>query len=139
MIDYIPVGLIIVLTVEYRSIQYYNYLFHSIIGLSITPGHDGVMYLHKKPQVNDMFRLLKGKSARWSEIGAAVRVTQNKRESIMRNIALDDNDRLEYMLNTWLETSREQSNVTWDEFIRILKDELGYHDVVKTTRDFLLT
>ncbi len=83
-----------------------------------------------------MCGLLREKSSRWYEIGAAFGVSLNDRESI-KNTAGYDNDRLQHMLNTWLETS-EQSNVTWDEFIRILKDILGYNDIVKNTKDFLL-
>ena len=86
----------------------------------------------------EMLGLLRDKSAKWYEIGGAFGVSLDKRESIRNTTALFDNDRLEHMLNTWLETSREQSNVSWDEFIRILKDILGYHDVVKNTMEFLL-
>ncbi len=85
-----------------------------------------------------MLRLLREKSSEWSEIGAAFEVSLNERRSTRNDKSLNDNDRLEYMLYTWLETSREQSNVTWEEFIRILKDDLEYHDVVKNTKDFLL-
>ncbi len=84
-----------------------------------------------------MLRLLRDKSSKWYEIGAAFGVSLNDRESI-KNTAGYDNGRLEHMLNTWLESSHEQSTVTWEEFIRILKDILGYHDVVKNTKDFLL-
>ena len=81
-----------------------------------------------------MLGLLREKSARWYEIGAAFGVSLNKRESI-KNTAGYDDSRLEQVLNAWLETSREQSNVTWDEFIRILQ-ELQYHDVLTNTKKF---
>ncbi len=85
-----------------------------------------------------MLRLLREKSSEWFEIGAAFEVSLNERRSTKMDMTLTNNDRLEYMLYTWLESSVEQSNVTWEEFIRILKDDLEYHDVVKTTKDFLL-
>ncbi len=91
--------------------------FH--VGLSCLDGHSG------KPQLKEMLGLLREKSARWYEIGAAFGVSLNKRESIKNTAGYDS--RLELVLNAWLETSCEQSNVTWDEFIRILQ-ELQYHE-----------
>ena len=81
--------------------------FH--IGLS---SQDGVGYL-RKPQLNEMLSLLRRKSSEWHVIGAALGLSLNKRESIKNSKALYDHDRLQYVLNTWLETSREQSNDTW--------------------------
>ena len=106
--------------------------------MSITTSQDSVAeYTRKRPQLNEMLGLLREKSSKWYEIGAAFGVSMDERESI-KNTAGYDNGRLEHMLYTWLETSREQSNVTWEEFIRILKDILGYNDIVKNTKDFLL-
>ncbi len=107
--------------------------FH--IGLSIISSQYGVGY-RWKPQLKEMLGLLRKKYSRWYEIGAAFGVVLNKRESTRRNTALNDEECLQSMLNTWLQTS-EQSNVTWDEFIRILKDVLEYHDIVNKTEVFL--
>ena len=90
---------------------------------------------HKKPKLDEINRLLKDKSAKWYEIGAAFNVSLNDRES-MKNEAGYDNRRLECVLNTWLQGT-VQSQVSWNEFIRILKEELNYNDIVKKTEEFL--
>ena len=92
----------------------------------------------KKPQLNEIYRLLEEKSAEWYKIGAAFDVSRNDRESIQTNVFLypDDNRRLECVLDNWLQGT-VQFNVTWNEFIRVLK-ELNYKDTVEKTEQFLL-
>ncbi len=97
----------------------------------------GELQSSKRPELNNVYTLLKGKCADWDTIGRALGVSLDKRKSLEKNGSYDNSRRLEEVLYIWLETS-EQSNVTWEEFIRILKDELGYNDIVKKTEQFLL-
>ena len=93
---------------------------------------------HKaKPQLNEIYELLKEKSAEWHGIGGAFGLSYDYRQSIQTNVFLypDDNRRLECVLDKWLQES-DQSKVTWNKFIRVLK-ELKYEDIVKKTEDFL--
>ncbi len=147
---YIIIDLIIIVEHVHCSLNYYcNVIIITInniiilipfhIGLSITTSQDSVAgYTRKRPRLKEMLRLLREKSSEWSEIGAAFEVSLNERRSTRNDKSLNDNDRLEYMLYTWLETSSEQSNVTWEEFIRILKEDLEYHDVVEKIEELLL-
>ena len=104
--------------------------------MSIAAGHVGGD--HKaKPQLKEINGLLKEKSAEWHGIGGDFGVSFSDRQSIQTNVFLypDDKRRLECVLDKWLQES-DQSKVTWNEFIRVLK-ELKYEDIVKKTEDFL--
>ena len=103
--------------------------------MSIAAGHVGGDC--KKPQLEEIYRLLEEKSAKWYQIGAAFNVSLNDRQSMQTNVFLypDDKRRLECVLDKWLQGT-VQSNVSWNEFIRILK-ELKYKDTVEKTEKFL--
>ena len=91
---------------------------------------------HREPKLDEIFGLLKEKSFNWNEIGIYLGVSHGNRRSI-ENEANRDRDRLERVLDKWLQES-DQSKVTWAEFIRVLKDKLEYNDIVKKTKELLL-
>ena len=85
-----------------------------------------------KPQLSEVARLLKEKSSSWSDIGEALGVPFDFRESLRNDLHYtSDFSRLEKVLNEWLTTS-EQRKVTWEEFLRALKS-LNYNDIVDKT------
>ena len=100
----------------------------------MTASHSGGY--HRKPELNEIFGLLKEKSSNWYEIGESLGVSRNDRESI-KNAQPYDKGRLENVLEKWLQES-DQSKVTWDDFIQVLKDKLKYNDIVEKTKELLL-
>ena len=87
-----------------------------------------------KPRLGQLYKLLKNKSSRWSEIGGQLGVPLNTRESLRMNGSYTDNNRLEMVLSEWLTT--DQSLVTWEEFIRVLT-ELEFMDIIEETKILL--
>ena len=83
-----------------------------------------------------MFKQLKGKASHWSGIGRELDISLDVRESIKNECYPSDRERLEKVLSEWLSTT-DQSLVTWEEFIRVLTDELNYRDIVDKTNTFL--
>ena len=89
--------------------------------------------LHQKPQVREMFRLLREKSADWSEIGLQFGISLNFRKSLKRDSSVSDSDRLEEVLNKWVTSTTDQHRVTWQEFIEVMRS-LKYADVIAETK-----
>ncbi len=77
------------------------------------------------------------KSPNWFDIGRGFGLPLHVRESIRNDLRYtSDLHRLEKVLDEWLSTN-DQSLVTWEEFIRVLTDELRYMDVIHQTNTFL--
>ena len=91
--------------------------------------------LCQKPLVRQMFRLLREKSADWSEIGLEFGISLNFRKSAKREQSTSDSDRLEAVLNEWV-TTTDQRKVTWREFIEVMHC-LKYADIIAKTKEFL--
>ena len=82
-----------------------------------------------------MFRLLKKKSCDWQEIGRALKVEYNFRQSLLKQgVMTSDEDKLEAVLNNWIET--HCSEVSWDNLTQVLT-ELEFIDIVRDVRSFL--
>ncbi len=91
----------------------------------------------RRPNLNEMYKLLKGKSSHWSDIGRELGISFDTRESLRNDCRYpSDCERLEKVLSEWLSTT-DQSLVTWEEFIRVLTDGLNYMDIVHQTNAFL--
>ncbi len=96
-----------------------------------------VVSKYRKPKLNEVYKLLKGKSSHWSDIGMELDLSLDVRESLSNNLRYtSDHGRLEKVLSEWLSTT-DQSLVTWEEFIRVLTDGLNYMDIVCQTNTFL--
>ena len=82
-----------------------------------------------------MFRLLREKSADWFEIGFEFDVSLDFRNSLKRDSSYSDRTRLEVVLNEW-STTTDQCQVTWQEFIEVMRN-LKYADIIAKTKEFL--
>ena len=89
-----------------------------------------------RPQLKQMFRLLREKSANWNEIGLEFNVGLNFRKTLKHDPSVSDHARLEAVLNEWLTTTVDQRQVTWQEFIEVMHC-LKYADVIAETKKFL--
>ena len=89
------------------------------------------------PKLNEVYKLLKGKSSHWSNIGRELGISFDARDSLRNDLHYtSDHGRLKKVLSEWLSTT-DQSLVTWEEFIRVLTDGLKYKDIVCQTNTFL--
>ena len=113
-----------------------NELFICFITDDVSGASAAVPKYHK-PKLNELYKLLKGKSSHWSDIGRELGISFDVRESLRNDRHYtSDHYRLEEVLSEWLSTT-DQSLVTWEEFIRVLTDELNYMDIVQHTKSFL--
>ena len=79
------------------------------------------------PTVAQMFKILEEKSANWDGIGRELGILLNYRQQLRKNIGLEDPDRLEAVLNKWVESTSPP--VTWKMFKEKLKN-MQYMDIV---------
>ena len=92
----------------------------------------------KKLQRNDVFKLLKDKSAEWKKIGRALEIPPNERKKFKYS-GEDDDDCLENVIEYWLQNEC-YTPVTWSGLLKVLQsDELKYIDVVRKLEEFLQT
>ena len=89
---------------------------------------------NKTPELNDVYQLLEDKSVDWDRIGKKLGVSVGIRVGLQRDQALTNGQRLETVLNKWLE--RGGDSYTWDQLMKSL-EELNYNDVVRKIRTFL--
>ena len=80
---------------------------------------DDIKILQKSPDRYDVYTLLKGESARWDEFACELRVSDNVRTSLSRNISKGDNGKLEEVLRKWVDS--QTSSVTWEKILAVLK------------------
>ena len=82
----------------------------------------GISYedlLDKPPETNDILGLVKDISALWNELGSELCVPLNDRNTLRNDRTLSDNDRLEYVLNSWI--GNETKEVKWKVIVDALK------------------
>ena len=80
--------------------------------------------------------MLIGHSTEWSDIGRELDVPLNERDGLRRDTGLSNNDRLEKVIDYWLEKER-CIPVTWDELIEILEG-MSFTGTVRSIREEFL-
>ena len=77
---------------------------------------------------------MKDKSTEWKKIGRELKIPPNERQKF--ESSGDDDDRLEKVINYWLQTEC-YTPVTWSGLLNLLKsDELKYFDVAGDIEKF---
>ena len=74
--------------------------------------------LKKSPDRADVFSLIKCHSAKWDEFARELKVLDNTRDSLRRNIRFVDEGRMEFILEEWIES--HCSPVTWENILDVL-------------------
>ena len=92
--------------------------------------------LQKSPELHDVCQLVKFIAPFWNELGRELRVSYNKRGTLMGNVFLSDRDSLEEVLRHWIEN--ESSPVTWERILRALVN-LGSRNMVREVIQYLET
>ena len=91
--------------------------------------------MKKRPEPFDAFDLTACQSAKWNDIGRALKVSYNDRQQLKNEVS-SDNDKLESVLQKWIET--ESVPVTWSSLIQAL-EKVELRDVVRAIKEFLMT
>ena len=90
--------------------------------------------LQKSPKDGDEFQFLRNVSARWDDIGNALKVDFNFRENLLRDQSLRPEQKLDHVLNNWRES--QCSDVTWKHLLDVLKS-LNLNTTATKMRMFL--
>ena len=86
--------------------------------------HKGERIRKKRPERNDVYHLLKSRSADWDEFARELKVEDNYRNQLRQSIHMSSPDgTLEKVLAKW--TDSETCEVTWKCILNVLK-ELKY-------------
>ena len=98
----------------------------------------GVTYCsleQKPPEVTDVFHLIKDDiSASWFDVGEELGISLNDRQTLMRDVSLSNNNRLESVLVIWVQ--QEKKDVKWVVILEALK-ALQRNDLVRKVIKFL--
>ena len=108
----------------------YDYVYYHFTSSASTHA-----FLVIKPSLKDAFNILKSQSAQWDYIGRQLDVPLNFRDELHTNSSLSSEQRLERVINHWLEKDC-QNSVTWAGFIENL-EELNYTALAEKVMKFL--
>ncbi len=105
-----------------------------ICTFTATDGTGGNPLWDKQANLKDAFDLTKDKSTYWRKIGRELGVPFNAREGLGNSNNKDDEDKLEFILNTWIESNG--ASATWSKLINALKEIGLKHTAEKIERYF---
>ena len=71
--------------------------------------------LHQQPTLVEVFKATKSMSFCWKEIGRDLGIPLSVREQLRKEVEYDDEDRLEHVLDFWLQN--QGSAATWSSLI----------------------
>ena len=93
-----------------------------------------VSILKKCPDVDDVFDLIKNHSAKWDKFGIALKVDENTRSSLLQEVRLEDDGKLDRILRKWHEA--QPSEVTWEKVLGVL-DSMELRRTANEVKRFL--
>ena len=74
----------------------------------------------KSPDKDELFDLIQDNSSRWKDFARKLRISDDTRTSLSRDIRLTNPDRLEEVLKCWIQGEPEGAPVTWEYIIKVL-------------------
>ena len=90
------------------------------------------------PRQEDAYDLIESHSAKWNNIGRKLKVSFNFRKELSKNNTLTNEDRLEEILQKWIESDSEDAPATWSFLIEALED-IELKSVITDVEKFLKT
>ena len=90
--------------------------------------------LKKSPEIDDVFNLLKIKSAHWDDFARDLFLDYSFRELLKHEDSLTAMEKLERVLKKWIEC--ESSDVTWSNLMQVLK-RLQFLDIAMDVKRYL--
>ena len=130
MIIYVCYDCNIVSLVDFRV--YYNFLIVQV-DEEIPEG-----LLQDCPRLKDAYNLIESHSAKWRNLGQKLEVSYNFRKELSKNNNLSNEERLEDILQKWIESNSEDAPATWSFLIEALKD-IKLRSVIANVEKFLKT
>ena len=94
--------------------------------------------LQKCPILSDIYKLTESHSAKWNNIGRKLEVSYNFRKELSKNNNLTNEDRLEEILQKWIESDSEDAQATWSFLIEALEN-IELRSVITGVETFLKT
>ena len=94
--------------------------------------------LQKCPRLKDAYDLIESNSAKWNELGRKLNVSHDIRTTLRNDPKLSDKDRLEEILQKWIESDSEDAPATWSFLIEALKG-IELSSVITVIEEFLKT
>ena len=88
----------------------------------------------KQPERDDVYKLLRTKSAEWEEFARELKIDDNYRKQLRLLTTASADDILDKVLARWIQS--ESSEVTWRCILNVLK-ELKYIDLLKIAQMYL--
>ena len=88
------------------------------------------------PKLKDVYDLTVSQSSRWNDLGRELELLPNFRKQLRNDSGLSDEDRLEDVLQKWIESANVP--VTWSTFIRAL-EAIELKNVANQVKEFLKT
>ena len=79
------------------------------------------LLLQECPRLKDAYDLIESHSAKWNELGRKLNVSHDFRRTLRNDPKLSDKDRLEEILQKWIESDSEDAPATWSFLIEALK------------------
>ena len=112
-------------------LKYYSIIVFFLLCIGVT-----YCSLEQKPlEVTDVFHLIKDDiSASWFDVGEELGISLNDRQTLMRDVSLSNNNRLESVLVIWVQ--QEKKDVKWVVILEALK-ALQRKDLVRKVIKFL--
>ena len=107
----------------------------SFVGISLDMSDPGSLF-QKRPKLNDAFRISRSHSVEWYNIARELDVSLNYRKQLMSNPLIKDNDKLEEVLDKWIET--KSVPVTWSSLIEAL-EAIELRGLASEVKEFLKT
>ena len=77
-----------------------------------------VSILKKSPDVDDVKDLIRNHSAKWNDFAMELRVDEDTRRSLLHDVKLENNGKLDHILRKWYEA--QPSEVTWEKVLGVL-------------------
>ena len=77
--------------------------------------------LQECPRQEDAYDRIESHSAEWNNLGRKLKVSFNFRKELSKNNTLTNEDRLEEILQKWIESDSKNAPATWSFLIEALK------------------
>ena len=90
--------------------------------------------MNKSPELDDVYKLLRKKSAYWEDFGRDLFLDENFRQQLRHERSSTAEAKLTKVLNKWIES--ESSDVTWRNLMKVLK-RLQFLDMAMDVKRYL--
>ena len=111
----------------------YNELYSDCLLCVGAQGKDPPSILKKSPEVDDVYKLLRKKSAHWDDFARELLIDYNFRQELQEGCSTT-NAKLEKVLRKWMES--KSSDVTWRNVFEVL-EQLQFLDIASEVKIYL--